>query len=120
MNMYFVIVQAIIVISSIVFIIIKYFTDNSDKKPEPPPQPGQSPTLSPSVANIKKFFSDAVINDIQTIASRCGGNEEGINDINNVPRVWEGYSLDDFWYTLDLVTKIAEPIYLGDKLIDGL
>jgi len=69
--------------------------------------------------NIKQIFTNAGVTDIQKIASKCGGNENGISSANDIPKVWEGYSLDDFWILLDVLTTLKEPLYLGEDSIEG-
>ncbi len=85
----------------------------------PSQNPTQGPTLpigNTSVAAIKKLFDDAGVKNMQTISDSCGGGDPGMTVSANI---WKGYSLDDFWQTLDLVTKINPPIYLGENAIEG-
>ena len=88
-------------------------------KPDPNKPDPIITVLDPTVQNIKKIFDDAGITDIQIIASRCGGNNTGINTPSDIPKIWEGYNIDDFWNSINIVTKINTPLYLGQNNIEG-
>ena len=58
---------------------------------------------------------------MDSLAPRIGTgyNNDGIKTVNDLPTIWKGYVLDDFWHALDLTTKLTTPIYLGKNAIDG-
>ena len=88
------------------------------------PKPSNTSTcvkLGPIVSDIKTIFDNKGIIDMDSLAPRIGTgyNNDGIKTVNDLPIIWKGYVLDDFWHALDLTTKLTNPIYLGKNAIEG-
>ena len=102
--------------------------DNSEHKVDDkycsqpkPPITQKCPQLGPTVSAIKKIFDDLQVTDMYTLIQRSGGGDvgKGITNVDDIPQIWKGYTLDDFWQTVDLTTKLNQPLYLGNNAIEG-
>jgi len=70
-----------------------------------------------SVDQIKDLFTKKNITTMQILSDRVGG---GVPGLSKPTTIWEGYQLDDFWTTLDVVTKLdTTHLYLGETAIEG-
>lgn len=81
-----------------------------------------------TVQQIRNVFDDAGVKDMPTLAAKCGGFLESLDGeyMHNIRNwTWPGYSLADFWETLEITTRLtrngeADGMWLGDNLQQGV
>ena len=74
-----------------------------------------------NIEGIKKIFNDIGIQSIYDISSRTAGGCNGFNSSDELPNIWKGYVIEDFWECLEVVSKLDEnPLYLGKNSMEGI